>query len=251
MDAAGNLYGTTQAGGPTNAGTVYKLTPSGSGYVETTLYSFRNQEDGEEPYAGVIFDGNGNMFGATSLGGANQGGTVFELSPASGGAWNFSTIYSFTGSGHLAEGRSLTWCLTAWAISTGPPPATAPSTSAPSSSWRPTVTAPGRFTSLHDFTGGVDGQTPRANLVFDKNGNLYGTAAGGPEAPACGNLCGLVFEITFPQQFVPVPACRVVDTRNTNGDFGGPPIQGGTSRELCLAQQQRLPAFPSPPRPIR
>ena len=104
MDAAGNLYGTTQAGGSNNDGTVYGLSPSGSGYVETTLYSFRNQDDGEQPYAGVIFDGNGNMFGATSLGGANHGGTIFELSPASGGVWNFTTIYSFTGSGHLAEG---------------------------------------------------------------------------------------------------------------------------------------------------
>ncbi len=182
----------------------------------------------------MIFDGNGNMFGATSLGGANQGGTVFELSPASGGAWNFSTIYSFTGSGHLAEGPLANLVFDSVGNLYGATSGDGAFNFGSVFKLAPNGDGTWTFTSLHDFTGGVDGQTPRANLVFDKNGNLYGTAAGGPEAPACGNLCGLVFEITFPQQFVPVPACRVVDTRNTNGDFGGPPIQGGTSRSFAL-----------------
>ena len=88
------------------------------------------------------------------------------------------------------------------------------------------------YTSLHDFTSGDDGRLPRSNLVFDKYGNLYGTASGGT-SPTCPG-CGVVFEITFPMQYVAVTPCRVVDTRNPDGEFGGPPIQGGTHRDFPI-----------------
>jgi uncharacterized repeat protein (TIGR03803 family) len=75
----GNLYGTTEFGGPNDGGTVFSLTPSGA---LTTLYSFCSQAhcaDGANPYAGVIQSGDGNLYGTTSYGGADGLGIVFQL----------------------------------------------------------------------------------------------------------------------------------------------------------------------------
>ena len=97
LDQAGNLYGTTSAGGAFGGGTVYELSPSGSGWTKKILHSFQlSQTDGSNPYAGLIIDQSGNLYGATQYGGSAGGGTVFEMSP-SGGSWNFTTLYSFAG----------------------------------------------------------------------------------------------------------------------------------------------------------
>jgi uncharacterized repeat protein (TIGR03803 family) len=81
LDADGNLYGTTGAGGANNQGTVFKLGPNGK---ETILYSFCSQTnctDGAGPNAGVSFDAQGNLYGTTLNGGVNNNGTVFKLTP--------------------------------------------------------------------------------------------------------------------------------------------------------------------------
>jgi len=81
LDAAGNIYGTTSAGGLTLSGTIYKLDTSGR---LTTLYNFCSLPscaDGGVPYAGLILDGNGNLYGTASIGGTTNSGTVFKLSP--------------------------------------------------------------------------------------------------------------------------------------------------------------------------
>jgi len=88
FDKKGNLYGTTLMGGAANRGTVFKLTPEGE---ETVLYGFCAKKsychDGENPYAGVVFDQKENLYGTTPLGGAYDGcdntgcGVVFELTP--------------------------------------------------------------------------------------------------------------------------------------------------------------------------
>jgi uncharacterized repeat protein (TIGR03803 family) len=78
-DNAGNLYGTTLAGGMFGSGTVFKLDSTG---VETVLYNFCSQSgctDGSQPYAGLVRDAAGNLYGTTYGGGANQAGTVFEV----------------------------------------------------------------------------------------------------------------------------------------------------------------------------
>ncbi len=86
FDAAGDLYGTTLAGGAHSLGTVFELTPAGGGnWTETILHNFiNNGSDGFSPYAGLIFDAAGkNLYGTTNLGGSGSRGwgTVFEITP--------------------------------------------------------------------------------------------------------------------------------------------------------------------------
>jgi uncharacterized repeat protein (TIGR03803 family) len=97
FDSAGNLYGSSVEGGEYGFGMVYKLTPSGSTWAMTVLYSFRGGADGESPRP-VIIDKSGNLYG-TSGGGAYGYGTVFQLTP-SGGEWGKKTLYDFTGVGY-------------------------------------------------------------------------------------------------------------------------------------------------------
>ena len=93
FDSAGNLYGTTSAGGAYGYGAVFQLTPTPSGWTENVVYSFQNLNDGEVPYAGLTFDKYGNLYGAATEGGTSYGGTLFVLTPSSGG-WAFNTVYS-------------------------------------------------------------------------------------------------------------------------------------------------------------
>ena len=98
-DAAGNLFGTTQFGGANDAGTVFELAKTASGYASTPtiLYSFGDQAgDGLTPVSGLIADAAGNLFGTTPGGGAAGQGTVFELAKtASGYASAVTVLYSF------------------------------------------------------------------------------------------------------------------------------------------------------------
>jgi len=197
FDAAGNLYGTTVNGGAYGYGAIYELTPSGSGWTETILYSFTSGTDGANPYAGVIFDQEGNLYGATGVGGSGGGGTVFELSP-SGTGWTFNLIYSFTGAG----GQFVPGPIASLVFNNaGNLYGTTHGDGAYNAGSAFKLT-PGSGTwtliSLHDFTGGTDGAAPRSNLVFDKNGNMYGTAAGGGsgDPDKCDGSCGVIFEVT-------------------------------------------------------
>lgn len=102
FDAAGNIYGTSYAGGQYDGGTVFKLTPSAGGWTKTVIHDFGNGNDGKLPYSGLVFDKSGNLYG-TTWGGGNSGcylsygcGTVYQLTP-SGDSWTESVIYYFTG----------------------------------------------------------------------------------------------------------------------------------------------------------
>lgn len=92
LDKAGNLYGTTSSGGAKNYGTVYQLSHITTGkkkgqWKEKILHSFRNENDGADPIAGVVLDATGNIYGTTGGGGKFGDGTVFELSPQVGVGW--------------------------------------------------------------------------------------------------------------------------------------------------------------------
>ncbi len=100
-DAAGNLYGTTNSGGEYGHGTVFKLTPPVAGttaWTHSVIWSF-NGSNGNTPYAGLIADAAGNLYGTTYSGGASNDGTVFKLSPPAAGAtvWTESILLSFKG----------------------------------------------------------------------------------------------------------------------------------------------------------
>lgn len=187
----GNLYGTTSAWGHGIGccGAVFQLVNGSSGWTENTLYDFTDGNDGSTPYGGVIQDAAGNLYGTTTTGGANGGGTVFELSPSDGG-WTFQTIYSFTGNADQQGGPYDDLVMDSAGNLYG---ATyldgrygwgnvfklTPS----DNGWT--------YTSIHDFTGGNDGGAPRCRLVFDSSGNLYGTASSGGT-----DGYGVVFKIT-------------------------------------------------------
>jgi uncharacterized repeat protein (TIGR03803 family) len=201
-DAAGNLYGTTVSGGAHRfGGVVFKLSPSGT---ETVLYSFTGGADGAEPYADVIRDAVGNLYGTTIVAGVSPVccGTVFKLSPRG----TFTVLHSFTGADGSAPVAGLTQD-----TATGNFYGT--TNSGGSACFSPggcgvvfelircdTAASGYELKVLHSFTGGADGALPFAGLVRDSAGNLYGTTRYGGST-ACPpyfdfGQCGVVFKLS-------------------------------------------------------
>lgn len=185
FDNLGNLYGTNESGGAYGFGTVYQLTPSGSGWTENTLHSFSGGNDGAHPWGGLLFDNSGNFYG-TSSGGEGGYGTVFQLTHSNGN-WTYTVIHNFTGSDGQgpvdnlimdANGSLYGTALDGGAHGYGSVFKLTPS----EGSWT--------CISLHDFDGG-DGGSPFGSLVFDPSGSLYGTTYSGGSYGL-----GIVFEIT-------------------------------------------------------
>jgi uncharacterized repeat protein (TIGR03803 family) len=106
-DAAGNLYGTSLAGGSYGAGTVFKLAPDVDGtWKYTVLYAFTGGTDGGFPIAGLIFDAGGNLYGTTSGGGDYRAGVAYKLSPKWDGTWTESVLWAFSGGSPHWDGAS-------------------------------------------------------------------------------------------------------------------------------------------------
>jgi uncharacterized repeat protein (TIGR03803 family) len=181
----------TVAGGG-GLGVVYQLSPSASGWTLHRLHSFNYETDGANPLGTPVMDAAGNIYGTTERYGPNNGGTVWEVSPTSGGGWNFSVLYAFSGGegpdgGLLLDQSGNLYGATAngGANKYG----AVFKLSLANGGWT--------YTSLHDFTGGSDGGAPLSNLSMDSAGNLYGvTAEGGQVEQHCVSGCGVVFEIT-------------------------------------------------------
>jgi uncharacterized repeat protein (TIGR03803 family) len=171
-DAAGNLYGTTYAGGNFDSsgicnyagcGVVYELDTAGN---ETPLYAFNGAPDGQAVVGGVVADASGNLYGTTAYGGANSYGTVFMISVAGGER----ILQSFTGGADggvphgglvIDQGGNLFG-----------------TTFAGGSSGLGTVfevTASGQFSTLYTFPDSAHGSHPNAALTLGADGNLYGT----------------------------------------------------------------------------
>jgi uncharacterized repeat protein (TIGR03803 family) len=183
FDSAGNLYGTTAFGG-NFAGTVYELSPSQSGWVETTLYSFTANDYGNGS-GGLIMDAQGDLFGIT---GDLQSGAAYELKPQNG-SWSFSLLQSFTG-----------------LLFTGP--LAAPTFDSQGNLYGPVPNGGSNeageifklfhagdqwiYSQFYQFIANGDlGAYPIGAVAFDANGNMYGTSeAGGPGG------AGTVWEIT-------------------------------------------------------
>ena len=97
-DKQGNLYGTTSYGGASGWGTVFEITAKGP--PEKVLHSFQDSVDGAVPYAGLIRDQEGNLFGTALAGGAYGGGTIFSITPNG----VESTLYSFCSQQNCVDG---------------------------------------------------------------------------------------------------------------------------------------------------
>jgi uncharacterized repeat protein (TIGR03803 family) len=195
IDDSGNLYGTTNAGGTLNNGTVFEVSESAGGsWTESTLYSFQGIPDAVGPAAGLTFDTAANLYGTSSHGGAVDGGTVFELSQA-GGSWDEKIIHSFKPSagdgveplasvtfdaggniygttfGGGANGAGIVFKLLLKSDNL----------------W---------LESGYSFLGATNGSEPQASVVLDSAGNVYGTASMGGDLDGCHDSgCGVVFEI--------------------------------------------------------
>ena len=196
-------------------------------WKEKVLYSFQGgANDGYFPAGGVVFDKQGNLYGATTGGGpstcepfGSECGTVFQLSPPAqkGGSWTETVLYQFQGKesndGSVPNGGlvidaagnlygvtayggtgyclllgSNAGCGTVYELS---PP------QQPGGPWTETV--------LHSFPTAKEGYLAIGNLVFDSEGNLYGaTWFGGSKGTNCDSLyggeCGVVFELSPPKQ---------------------------------------------------
>jgi uncharacterized repeat protein (TIGR03803 family) len=230
-DSSGNLYGTTRSGGAHDAGTVFELVKSGTTYTERVLHSFGSSPnprvgDGANPYAGLIMDSGGNLYGTTFGGGTDDDGTVFELKAPLSANMSDIVLHRFgiagdredfeagpcaglimDASGNLygtTEGGS--------GGSDGFSEGTVFELAAPLSAGMNDI-------ALHRFDSAWEGVSPCAGLIMDSSGNLYGTTAipGGP------NGYGTVFELKAPlSAHMPDIALHIF----RSGDDGANPYAG-------------------------
>ena len=196
----GNLYGTTPYGGTNNGGTAFKITLSGT---LTTLYSFCTQSkcsDGADVYAGLVLASDGNFYGTTAYGGANDDcsavnapgcGTVFKITPDG----SLTTLYSFCSQPGCADGQyPYNGVIQArdgnfYGVTTS-----AGGNCSPNCGTVFKITPAGELTTLYTFcsqSGCADGNQPAAPLVQASDGNFYGTTELGGA-----NNDGTIFKIT-------------------------------------------------------
>ncbi len=200
IDGSGNFYGTTIFGGNLTAcpsgpgcGVVFELSPNTNGtWSEKVLHTFSGK-DGSAPYGGVIFDNDGNLYGTTESAGPGGCGTVFELTPKTGGGWTFKNLHSFKNTDGCAPYGSLVFNSgNLYGTTSGGGKNTAGTVfelKSVAGGWQEIL--------LHNFDNtSSDGYAPQAGLSFDGQGNLYGTTLYGGSNSNCNGSCGTVFELT-------------------------------------------------------
>jgi len=168
LDSAGNIYGTTYNGGPANAGVVYEIPAGGK---ETVLYSFTGGSDGAHPYAGVVLDSSGNLYGTAYQGGASNAGVVYKLSPTG----QETVLYAFTGG---ADGGN-----PYGGVVSDPEGNLYGTTYAGGNQYTKAgvvyrLNPAGQEKVLYTFPGYADGANPYAGVARDSVGNLFGTVGG-------------------------------------------------------------------------
>jgi uncharacterized repeat protein (TIGR03803 family) len=215
----GNFYGTTTLGGANLAGTIFKITPSGT---LTTLHSFGGGTDGLLSNAGLIQATDGNFYGTTNGGGTNRLGTVYRITPSG----TLTTLHSFDGTdGSNSDGvlvQATDGNFYGTTIFGG--------TNGGGTVFK--MTPGGTLTTLYSFcslTGCADGDQPYAGLIQATDGDLYGTTIYGL------NRGGTIFKITTSGTFTSLHTFANTDGTNpyaglvqdTNGNFYGTTITNG------------------------
>jgi len=202
-DTWGNVYGTTFGGGLPGVsnvgnGTVFKVTPSGT---ENVLYEFTGYADGSSPYASLIGDNQGNLYGTTSGGGVEYAlsgyGVVFKLEPNG----HEVVLHTFTGGsdGGVPYAGLIGDCSgNVYGAATSGGIVNGGAGGAAGNGVVFKITANGTYKVLYSFNGGTDGANPFSTLIADQSGNLYGTATlggivGGPTGQS-GN--GVVYKVS-------------------------------------------------------
>lgn len=187
FDANGNMYGTSYAGGTFGYGTVYELSNSQGVWSAAPLHGFGGPKDGTQPMCALTLDAFGNLYGTTYLGGSYKEGTMFTVSPEDQG-WTESLAFTF-GPPRTGQDPMPTQTLTmdsagnlygttyqGGAFNMGTVFEYTPSTKT--------------LTTLFSFAG-LNGKYPAAGVIFDAEGNLYGsTQQGGTEKQ------GVIFELS-------------------------------------------------------
>jgi uncharacterized repeat protein (TIGR03803 family) len=189
FDSSGNMYGTTSAGGATGNGTVFELSPNGSGgWTETVLYSFTGSAF--YPDGGLVFDSKGNLYGTTYYGGAYKHGTVYQLKP-NNGRWEERTLHSFDNNGKDGTGPTcgLTFDSAGNLYGTTPTGGTANGGTVfqlveeSSGAWEERI--------LYNFPNSGNAAVNSWPVTFDAAGNLYGAVQA--ESP---DNYGFIYELT-------------------------------------------------------
>jgi uncharacterized repeat protein (TIGR03803 family) len=186
-DAAGDLYGTTESGGTSNLGVVFKISKTGK---ETVLHSFTGAaNDGGEPLSsGFYMDAKGNLYSVASHGGTSGEGVLYKLSPKG----KLTVLHSFTAGttdGCYPYGTPAVDAHGNMYGGTG-----GCGTSNLGVVWK--VSKNGTETILHNFAGASDGQSPLAGVILDAAGNIYGTTNTGGASGF-----GTAFEVNKNEKF--------------------------------------------------
>ncbi len=184
FDAAGDLYGTTSAGGSNGSGTVFELVAGKGGtWSEKVLHTFTGNNDGGSPSSGtLVMDNGGHLYGATLAGGAHDYGVIYQLTPQSDGSWRENIVEAFPGgNGGFASFGGLAFDKSGNLFAAANY-AVIELTPQPNGTWSQR--------NIHNFIGGTDGATAESGLTIDSAGNIYGTTFSG------GLHRGTVFEMS-------------------------------------------------------
>ena len=187
IDAKGNLYGVTGAGGLHEFGVVFKVDTSGT---ESVLHSFTENfpEGGHPYYTSLLMDSKGTLYGVTTFGGSAGSGTLYKLNKKG----TLTTLHSFTGGGPdssdgcIPEGNLV---MDKNGNIYGTTFGTGPRCGGAGTVWK--MSEKGTYTVLHNFVGGAsDGANPGLGVAMDAKANLYGSTVGGG-ASGLGTVYGL------------------------------------------------------------
>jgi uncharacterized repeat protein (TIGR03803 family) len=187
FDTAGNLYGAASDGGSSNRGGVFELSPqAGGAWKEQMIYFFQSGSDGADPDSLLIIDPAGNLYGMTQGGGSESCGTVFKLSPKTGGAWHKQTLHQFTGDpdgcspflNMVRDGAGNLYGVTEGGGSTDDGAIFQ-------------ITPAGTEETFFSFSGGNEGSDPRSLIMGRGGQSLFGITFG-----LGSNSSGVLFEIS-------------------------------------------------------